>query len=514
MVERFPSAPRGSSVLYSHAWLIGLIGLIIMIGSGLTYFLSRHWTVLAQVGLVVGGMLLLGAVLLRPDVVRSVLAGRPVKYASNAMLMSLAFIGILILINFLAVKYNWEYDATENGQFTFSAQTIQLLQSLDRPVQVIGFFQKGDPRRVLAEDYLERCSLYTEQLSYEFHDPNVEPGLARSYDLDDYGLLFISGPHIIETARVDEQGIINGLVRAISDREKQVFFLTGHGQPELTDSDADGYSKIRETLEQENYKVETLNLSSVKTMPSTSAVLMLAGLEKQLSDTERERLSQWATQGGKLMILTDPLKPAPLPELLARYGLSVENSLVSDEDNYLVGLAPTSPLIVQYPYHEITSELNGHLTFFPLARSLRLTESQIGAVWSNAPLLTTGPNSWVETTPEQPLEYNEGVDPTGPAHIGAVVEDSESGTRLVVLGSASFISNQHLLDEVANRDLFMNAINWLTEDETLISIRPKEPTNRRLFLTPFQHTFTILTSLILLPLMVIVVGTVIWWKRR
>ncbi len=388
------------------------------------------------------------------------------------------------------------------------------MSNLEHPVHIVGFLRAGSPQRAIAEDYLSRSQPYTDHLSYEFHDPNVEPGLARSYGLQDYGLIFISGERSVEVSAVDEQALVNGLVRVTNDREKRVLFVTGHGEIDIDDSGPTGASQVKERLIREDYQVETIDLLSLAEMPSTETLVVLAGAQKALSPTEQERIAEWVVSGGKLLLLANPLDPAPLPDLLTQYGLALRANLVADNDNHRVGLAPTSPLIATYPPHAITKGLEGYLTFLPLARSLTLTDSPVGASWFNTPLLTTGPNSWAETSLTQQITYDDGVDPVGPFHLGAAAEDRDSGSRLVVFGSADFISNQHLLAEVANGDLFMNAVNWLTEDENLIALRPREVTNRLLFLTPFQHNIIIFTALIAMPLTVFGTGVVVWWRRR
>jgi ABC-type uncharacterized transport system involved in gliding motility auxiliary subunit len=514
MIEPTSSSYRGSSIVRAYAGLIALLGLIVVIGSGLLYWLNHNWLVQAEVGLGGGLVLLLGAIILRPDVIRTVLAGRPVKYASNALVMTLAFVGIVALVNFLAAKHNREYDLTENRQFTFSEQTINILRKLDQPVQVIGFFQSGDPRQDLAEDYLARSSHYTNFLTYEFHDPNVKPKLAKSYDLTNFGLVFVSGNSSFEVHNVTEEAITSGLIRVTSQQEKRVYFVTGHGEPDLMDTTPDGYSELRAALEREHYLVETINLTAAPPDLSPAvATLILAGAEHDLLEPEVTFIESWLARGGKVMILINPLDPVPGWALLKDYGFKVGNDLVADLENHLVGLAPTSPLIVQYPFHEITHGLNGLLTFFPLARSLTLL-SEVEKGIQTAPILTTGPQSWAETDLKAPeLEFNQEVDLSGPIHIGAVAENPQSGMRLVVFGSADFVSNK-VIGEVANRDLIMNAVNWLTEEEDLISIRPKEQPNYRLFLTPMQHTLTILTTLLVIPLGIVAAGVVVWWRRR
>lgn len=503
------------SALHSYAWLIAIVGLLLLVGSGVVYILNHSWAAQVEIAGAFGIVLMLSAVLLRPDAVRMALTGRPVKYGSNAVVMSLAFIGILGFINFLSVKNNREYDLTETGQFTLSEQTVQILEKLDRPVQVIGFFQTNDYRSKWAKDYLERYSQYTDHLTYEFHDPNVEPALARSFDLSNYGLVFVSGSNHYETSGVDEQTITGGLLRVTSDAGKKVYFITGHGEPSISDTAPKGYSKVKQALERENYIVEEINLAAITgAVPADAAVLILAGPDRRLLDTEVQLIGDWMAADGKLMVLADPLEPAPLPQVLQKYGLVMGNGLVVDLKNYLVSLAPTAPVVVKYPYHEITRDLNGYLTFFPLARSLTISSTQESNHYATA-ILSTSPSSWAEVNLESsPLEYNEGVDSPGPINIGVAAEDRESGARLVVFGSAGFVANENLLDEVANRDLFINAVNWLAEEDDLISIRPKRPTDRRLFLTPLQNNITIFTTLVVIPASVFAAGIAIWWKRR
>lgn len=222
------------------------------------------------------------------------------------------------------------------------------------------------------------------------------------------------------------------------------------------------------------------------------------------------------------MVLVDPHQPVPLPELLQQYGLLVDdNFVVEDFNNSLVTLGPKgltpqliAPLVVKYPYHEITHGLNGYQSFFPFARSITVTSLQdmSRSVW---PILTTSPGSWAETDLQavEP-EYTAGVDYYGPLYIGVAAENLENEARLVVFGDAGFVTNQNISPQMANLDLFMNAVNWLAENEEMISIRPKQPENRSLFMTSLQISIAFFTTVIVIPLTVLIGGIVIWWKRR
>ncbi len=522
MTTQLPSTSSGRTVR-TYAWLIAIIGLMLALGSSLLYLFEHSWAIESQIGFGIGGVLLLGAVLLRPDAVRTVLTGRSVKYGSNALIMSVAFIGILALINYLALKYNFEYDLTETGLFTLSDQTVKTLENIDEPVQIIGFFQTGDPRIKLAQEYLKRYSRYTPHLTYEFHDPNIEPALAQSFELGNYGLVFVSGNNRHETPGVDEQSITSGLIRVTHDQPRKVYFITGHGEHQVDDGSEEGYSALKQALERENYQVDTLNLSSsAEAIPGDTAALILAGADRDLSDTETQIVSNWMVDGGKLMILVDPQEPVPLRQLLQEHGITVDNDfVVEDYHNSLVVLGPEglepqvlAPLVIHYPYHEITRGLKGFQSFFPFARSITLTPPQ-DFTKSISPILSTSSGSWAETDEQaaQP-EYHEGVDFHGPLHIGAAAENSENDARLVVIGDAGFVTNQNVSPQMANLDLFLNSVNWLTEEEELISIRPKQAENRQLFLTPSQVNMLLFTSVIVIPLAVFAAGLGVWWKRR
>ncbi len=520
MVERIsPEGKAPSTNSPSYTWAIVVVGLLFVVGSGLVYTLNETWVLEAQAGAGLGLSLLFLAVLLRPDVVRSALSGRPIRYGSNAAIKSLAFLAILGLLNFLGLKYTHEVDLTETREFTLSEQTIQVLRTIDRPVQILGFFQASDGRLSLAENYLERYGRYTDKLTYEFYDPNVEPALARSLELSNYGLVFISGNNRYETSNVDEQTITSGLMRVTSHQQKGIYFVKGHGGYSLQDSAPDGYSMVKQALERENYRVHELNLATRTAVPTDTQVLVLPGAKRYLTETETDLLTGWIKGGGKLLILVDPMQAVPVKGLLHHYGLSLMDGFVVDMTDSLVTLTPdgltqqvTAPMVSHYPFHEITRGLNGARTFFPFVRPVHVVPTGVGKA---APILTTSHGSWIETNLESPdLEYNEGVDLPGPATIGVAVEDERSGARLVVFGNGSFISNQNLSSEVANEDLLLNVINWLAEEDELISIRPKAASSRQIFLTPWQQSVLLLTTLVIMPLTVLAAGVTVWWKQR
>jgi ABC-type uncharacterized transport system involved in gliding motility auxiliary subunit len=214
--------PRRSGPAYrSYPRLVAGTGSLLIVGSSVIYLVDPTQKLWIKIGISVGVVLLLVAILLRPAAVHQVLTGRRVQYASNAFIMCLAFAGILGLINFLSFENSYELDLTETGEYTLSPQTISVLENLTEPVQIVGFFRAEDQRRTRANEILKRYGRHSDLLDYGLHDPISEPALADSYDLNDFGLVFVSGVHRYEAHRVSEQSITTGLMCVTTHRHNR-----------------------------------------------------------------------------------------------------------------------------------------------------------------------------------------------------------------------------------------------------------------------------------------------------
>lgn len=208
-------------IFHSYARLLGIIGFIVLIGSSIIFLINPAQTLLIQIGASIGLVLILLAIILRPNAVHFALAGRRVRYASNLTVVCLAFVTILVIVNFLSLKHNFEFDLTETREFSLSEQTITVLQGLSEPVQIVGFFKTNDQQWTKAKEHLERYGRYTDLITYGLHDPSVEPALAQSYGLKSHGLVFVSGIYDYQVSKVDEQAITTGLMCVTTHRHNQ-----------------------------------------------------------------------------------------------------------------------------------------------------------------------------------------------------------------------------------------------------------------------------------------------------
>lgn len=505
----------------SLAWLLALAGIILLIVSGIVNSVEKSWSFHSQIGASLGAILLLTAVMARPDAVQAALTGQSDRYRHHAYITSVAFLAILALINFISARFDYEIDLTETGLFTLSPETIAVLEDIDEPVQVIGFFKPGDPRIQRIDQLLERYNHHTPYLSYEIHYPDANPTLARSYELQNYGVLFISGDHRYQADTATEQALTGGLMHVTNHMQYVVYFLSGHGEHQPSNTRPEGLSRLKHTLEQENYRVANLDTASNK-IPNDASAVIIAGAQQSLSPAETDQLVNWMASGGRLMILVNPQEPVPAPQIIQAYGLSLPDYFVVEDMKHAritlgsEGFTPqlVTPMVARYAYHEITRDLNGLESYFPLARPIMMTPLA-NTSKSIMPLIATSSGSWAET--DQPTAepfFDTASDYPGPHHLAVAAEDSQTNSRLVLFGDTDFVTNQNLSPHTANGALFLNAVNWLAEDESLIAIRARHPQDRGLLLTAPQLNLIFVSTVIMLPLVVFSTGLVVWWKRR
>jgi len=503
--------------LREYAHYLMYMGTVFLVGGLGSLFVSRFWDLRVEIALGLGVLLWGCFVFLRPEQVRAALTGRTVRYGSNALVMSLAFLGILILVNFLAMRHHLRWDVTFGRRYSLSPQTKKVLAALEEQVKVIGFFATGDPRAGELEELLQEYTYASNKISYEIIDPDLKPSIAREYEIRSYGsVVFERGEKRHDEFGIQEQDITSSILRVSRDVQKTVYFLTGHRERDITGFDQGSYGQAKVALEQEGYIVEPLNLAVTDTVPSEAAVVIIAAPQTPLLSEELEALRSYLNEGGKALILQDPQRDAGLNELLADWQVAFGEGIIIDPASSLLG-DPAVPLVARYSFSQLTKDLP--MTFFPLARSVNdLADTEnppSGRTFT--PLFESSPRSWAETNVENPqARYDEGEDQAGPLVMGAIVEQEVTGdakARLIVVGDADFASNG-AITSLGNGDLFLNSVDWLAEEEELVAIRPRPPQTRQIFLTYAQSRLVGYVSWILLPAIVLAIGAYVWWQRR
>jgi ABC-type uncharacterized transport system involved in gliding motility auxiliary subunit len=535
-MARFASLLGGIGAV---AVLFALVSFLIQLASGGGLLLQRDLA-FSLANLVLGLALLGVALFSNLDRIRERLrsgeARRASTYGTSAILGTALGLALLVLLAFLSTRYTQRWDWTEAKTHSLTDQTHKVLEGLAQPVKVTALYAQIAAAE--AKDLLERYrAVAPEKFEVEFVDPQAQPGRLAELGIEgtrlEGGLLHVAiGAETVDVEELSEVALTQAIVKLTRQEQKKVYFLDGHNERPIEGDKAaegDGMQEAAQALRNENYQVETLLLAARGEVPEDADVVIAGGPTRPLHETEHGALTRFLERGGALLVLIDPRAGTDLGDDLARWGVVVGDDVIVDRVQGLFG-RPTTPFAAEYGDHEITREL-GDATLFHVARSVAPSDGAKGAI---SPLVRTGEQSWAERDMERLLtrgeaEYNDGADVKGPVSV-AVAGTLELGTppaegqppaegekpkavRLVVVGDSDFASNQ-LLREFRNRDLFVNAVNWLLGDVEAISVRPGQARASRLQLSSEQFLTIRSLALFVMPEVIALLGVIAWWQRR
>ena len=476
---------------------------------------------------------------------------RQTRYGTLAGTGLLLVVAIVAGLNYVLARRTVRWDLTAARQYSLSDQTRQIIDSLSAPVRILVFARELEFPQY--EDRLNEYAYQSSQITVDYIDADGQPSLTRQYEVQNYGTIVFEYEGRLERVQSDaEQDLTNALIKVIEGEQQTVYFLQGHGEREPEGSDRTGYSTVSEALGLDNYQVEPLLLAQQGTVPDDATVVVAAGPQTDLLQGEVDALAAYLDGGGKLLVLLDPpadgSSPGPdlLFGLLRGWGIDVGNDVVVDASGVgqLFGGDATVPVAANYPFHPITDEFN-LLTAFPLARSISAVAAPPEGRTPQA-FIQTSAQSWAEADftelagGEVAMDEQNGDRP-GPVAIGMTVsapapapnlppapaeapssaedaldagEDAPTPeTRLAVIGDSDFATNGAVGIQ-GNRDLFLNTVSWLAQQDTLISIRPREAEDRRITLTADQQRRVFWLAILFIPAAALGTGVYTWWRRR
>lgn len=503
-----------ADIFSSAAWIGGALAL-----AGLVrWSVQNEMTRVNAALLIGGGVLFLAALAGNFRQVSGFFGSRSGRMGTNTAALTLAFLSIVGLANFLGVRHSKRWDWTPEKLYTLSDETVKVLAGLKEDVHFIRF-DKASARDPLA-DTMAEYKKHSPRITYQSVDPQERPDIARQYEVRRMGDIVVSSgvrtEHIKET---DEQSLTAGILKVTRSHQKSVCFVTGHGERSLTANDGEGFSSVQKELERENYIVKPVNLVEAKEVPVECDVVVVAGPKGGYFSDESDALAKYLAAGGKVLALVDPGTDPKLDSMLKPWNIELGNDLALDVSGagQLFGLGAAVPVVTHYGSHPITEALESRMSFFPLARTVAAADKKNAQKPVTDLLLTSNrsfaKNNW--DAKQKELKFEQGKDRPGPLTLGVAEENRAGGKsgRLVVIGNSAFAANAFLTLQ-SNGDLFDNSVNWLAQDENLISIRPKSATSRRVILTVTQERLFYWFSLAMVPGFVLVAGVVMWWKRR
>jgi ABC-type uncharacterized transport system involved in gliding motility auxiliary subunit len=453
------------------------------------------------------------------------LKARQTKYGAYAGIYLLVVLAILVVVNFLANRYNKSFDTTSNKRYSLSEQTQKIVKGLKQNATITYYnqstrFQEG-------KDLLDEYANLSSKVHVAYVDPDKSPELARAAGIRNFGTAVVQVGAKKETAKdMTEEGITGAFIRDLKGTTRTICFVTGSGEHQIDNTERDGLSHFKDLVARDEYQAKSIDLLQTAQVPADCTTVVIAGPTHDYQQPEIDAIKNYVEGGGRAFFMLDPpiqfgtsaiSANDALTSVLESWGVTLDKNMILDLNpvGQLAGLGPQVVLVTSYASQPIVSDMRGSAVGIPLSRSVEIKDTGKTSVQklfdSSGSSLATSNLSSAEVSVADPQNRK------GPFTIAAAgtynTGKPNSEGRFVVIGSSSWAANR-FLGFNGNGDLALNAVNWLSSDEDLISIRPKPPEDRRITMTRAQLILVRTVSQFVLPLIVVIAGTMVWWKRR
>ena len=480
---------------------------------------------------------------------------RETKLGAMTSISVIAVLAILVGVNYLATRRDKRWDLTAAGSYTLSDQTVKVLNSVQGPIKALVFEQPAGFQRF--RDALDSYAYASRNIQVEYVDADRQPARVKEYGVLNYGTIVLEYGGRRENVMSDrEQDITNALIKVTTGRQVKAYFVQGHGERESAGPDRNGYSSVVDLLKRDNYTVETIVLAQAQGgVPADASVLIVAGPTTDFLKPEVDAIRTYLRKGGKALFLLDPpvaesARPVTTLEgLLKEWNITLGHDVIIDISGMgqLLGTDASVPVVASYPQHPVTQNFKV-LTAFPLSQSVKGEAGTALASASVQDLIQTGARSWSESDLKSlasggkvSLDESAGdhkgpitiglslsmdapdASPSAPGAAGDKPADKATDKpaaaapkpqmRIIVVGDSDFASNAAAGIQ-GNADLFVNMNNWLTQQEDLISIHPRDAGDRRITMTAVQQRNLAWLSMLVIPGVILGSGVYTWWRRR
>ena len=441
------------------------------------------------------------------------------------LLQKIIFVVLLLttvgLLGWLSNVHNAQLDWTSNQRNTLSISSIDLLNTLEKPVHVTIYAQADDNTRAAIEEIMQRYQRAKKDFSFKIIDPGVDFESAQRDGVERYNQVVVKyGDNSEIISSLSEQTVSNALLRLSRPGGRKVVFLKGHGERNITDNDNTGYAKIVAELSSKGFSVQASSLL-LSPLPTDTAVLVLAAPDRELLEGEVDHIKTYVEDGGNLLWMMDPGEPHNTDRISDTLGISFLPGVIVDNNPKLrktLGIQHPAmvPALLDNLTHPITRDIP-YNTLFPISRGVEQTNDSFEAT----DIARSLPESWSEASAlgtEIVYEPDNG-DIAGPISIVLALEraiergENKASQRIIVAGDSDFLANRYIGDG-ANLSLGLNIFNWLTGDDDLIAVEAKNAPDTKLQLEDSELLLIEAVYRYLLPTVLILSGVFIWLRRR
>ncbi|MGA2786259.1 MAG: Gldg family protein [Verrucomicrobiota bacterium] len=475
--------------------------------------------------------------------------GRRWKIGFDVTVRTVLVLAVVVMVNYLGARFFGRFYLSSQTSVQLSTQTRDLLKSLTNHVDVTLYYDKQDdfyPTIVaLLNEYRSANPRFSVTTVDYVRDAGEAQKIKERYKLNsptDKNLVIFDCEDRVKIVPGDsltqvkleqvpnpkerefrrrpiafngEQAFTSMLLAVTSARPFKAYFLQGHGEPSLSDTDETGYLKFGSLLAQNYIAVTNLELFGDNPIPMDCNLLIIAGPRTELSEIELQKIDQYLAQGGRLFVLFNYFsikRPTGLEPILARWGVNVGSDWIQDPQSTVSG---KDAVISSFSQHPVVNPLVGFGLFLYLPRPVSKVD------WENPPAGAPQVDELAFTSPAATLAGEPGSPPHAYPVMAAVVQKPVAGVanargtpRILVVGDSFAFGNQSI-KSLDNSDFIGYAANWLLDRTTLLKgIGPRPVKEFRLVMTRLQQREVRWLLLGALPGGVLLFGCLVWLARR
>lgn len=432
-------------------------------------------------------------------------------------LHALLCVVIALCLAALSTRFGFTVDWSAGARATIMPQSRALLAQLQGPLEVTSYARPGD-QRAKTRLLVDRYQRFKPDLALTFVDPDLDPLATQDAGITAAGELVLTWHgHTEHVTSLDETGFADALVRLARGANPLVAFITGNGERDATGTQPADLGDFVARLAARGVRAVPLNLADAAEVPRNAGLVVLASPQAALMPTSVRKLEDYLARGGNLLWLTEPgtddLGLAPLARAL---GVKRLTGTLFDAQGASAAGDPRVLVATHYPAQAITDGFHIN-TLFPRVAALASLQ---GADWNAQPILQSSARSWNQTAPVDSAHAN--LEPAagelkGPLTFGLALSrlspsPDKSQQHAVVVGDGDFLSNA-FVGEAGNLAFGERVFDWLLGDDALASLPRAAPDTA---LKPSRGQLAALTFgyLVALPLMLVLIGVAIGWRRR
>lgn len=443
-------------------------------------------------------------------------------------------LAILVALNVMVSALPSTYtnlDISSSKLYSITSNTKVVVNALEDDVTIYWIVQSGEEDDVI-ENLLNKYESLSDHIDVVKRNPDVYPTFAEQYTDEEvannslvvecgeksryigYDDIYVSEANMSTYSydySFDGEGAITSAIDyVVNEEQPQLYVLEGHGEAELSES-------FSTQIEKENIETTTFSLVNADSIPEEADAILIYAPSSDISEEEKNMLSEYVDNGGKLMVLAGPTEDGTLENLysiLSDYGVEVQEGIVVEEDREHYAFQAPYVLLPDMASDEITDPLleENYYAILPIAQGMTVNSTEKGTVTE---LLTTSDTAFSKVDGYSLTTYEkEDGDIDGPFTVGLSIEGSNEG-QIVRFSSSQFLEDMYnSYSSGANLDLAMNALSSLVGENDAVSIRSKSLNYN--YLTISDSVSTVLKQLMIgvFPLVYLAIGGVVILRRR